>query len=104
MKVSNEVIQRLLQRYAEQAGQAGQAPARKGPDHKNGNSPAATPDDVTISGRARELYAAKLALKERAQAGVAGVREEKVQELKARIEAGTYNVKGEAIVNKILGR
>ncbi|HHV62001.1 MAG TPA: flagellar biosynthesis anti-sigma factor FlgM [Firmicutes bacterium] len=104
MKVSNETIQRLLQRYTEQAGQA---QVRKGSDAKRsnpGNPPGAMSDDVAISGRARELYAAKLALKDQALAGVTGTREAKVQELKARIEAGTYDVRGELIAKKILDR
>jgi negative regulator of flagellin synthesis FlgM len=59
---------------------------------------AAPEEKVNLSTKAKDVQAIKNAL-----AGVPEIREEKVQELKNRIEAGTYNVSGEKIAAKIVG-
>jgi len=59
---------------------------------------AAPEEKVDLSTKARDVHSIKNAL-----AGVPDIREEKVQELKNRIEAGTYNVSGEQIAGKIVG-
>ncbi len=62
-------------------------------------SGAATPEErVTLSERAKEIQQARQALSE-----LPDVREEKVAELKARIEDGTYRVDGEKVAEKIVG-
>ena len=55
-------------------------------------------EKVDLSTKARDVQSIKNAL-----AGIPDIREEKVQELRARIEAGTYNVSGEKIAGKIVG-
>lgn len=56
-----------------------------------------TTDQVSFSSIGRDMQTAKSAL-----AGTADVRADKVADLKARIEAGTYNVSGESFADKIL--
>jgi negative regulator of flagellin synthesis FlgM len=59
---------------------------------------AAPEETVDLSTKARDVHSIQNAL-----AGIPDIREEKVQELKSRIEAGTYNVSGEQIAGKIVG-
>jgi len=59
---------------------------------------AAPEEKVDLSTKARDVHSIKNAL-----AGVPDIREEKIQELKNRIDAGTYNVSGEKIAGKIVG-
>ncbi|HPJ97483.1 MAG TPA: flagellar biosynthesis anti-sigma factor FlgM [Syntrophales bacterium] len=59
---------------------------------------AAPQEKVDLSTKAKDVQAIKNAV-----AGIPDIREEKVQELKGRIEAGTYNVSGEKIAGKIVG-
>lgn len=59
---------------------------------------AAPQEKVDLSTKAKDVQAIKNAL-----ASIPDIREEKVQELKGRIEAGTYNVSGEKIAGKIVG-
>ena len=54
-------------------------------------------DRVSISFRARELAAARRALEI-----IPDVRPDKVADLKARIEAGTYRIDSEAIADKMI--
>jgi flagellar biosynthesis anti-sigma factor FlgM len=55
-------------------------------------------EKVDLSTKARDVQSIKNAL-----AGIPDIREEKVQELRNRIDAGTYNVSGEKIAGKIVG-
>lgn len=59
---------------------------------------AAPEEKVDLSTKARDVQSIKNAL-----AGIPDIREEKVQELRNRIDAGTYNVSGEKIAGKIVG-
>ncbi|MBW2599410.1 MAG: flagellar biosynthesis anti-sigma factor FlgM [Deltaproteobacteria bacterium] len=54
-------------------------------------------DKVTLSSTARDIQQAQKAVEK-----LPDVREEKVQELKDRIEAGKYDVNGEKIAEKML--
>ena len=54
-------------------------------------------DKVTLSSTARDIHQAEKALEK-----LPDVREEKVRELKDRIEAGKYDVNGEKIAEKML--
>ena len=56
-----------------------------------------TKDSVEISGFGRDLQTAKQAV---AQAG--DIRPDKVQELKAQLDSGSYNVSMSALANKLL--
>lgn len=58
---------------------------------------AAGSDNVSLSAKARELQEAREALDAAPE-----VRKEKVEEIKGRVEAGTYNVKAEAIADAII--
>lgn len=60
-------------------------------DHVRGS------DQVTFSSQARELLEARRLL-----AGMSDVREEKVAELKARIDGGCYRIDSEAIAEKMI--
>ena len=55
-------------------------------------------EKVDLSTKARDVQTIKNAL-----TGIPDIREEKIQELKNRIDAGTYNVSGEKIAGKIVG-
>lgn len=58
---------------------------------------ATSSDNVHLSAKARELQESRKALD-----AVPEVRKEKVEELKGRIESGSYNVKGEEIADAII--
>jgi negative regulator of flagellin synthesis FlgM len=55
-------------------------------------------EKVDLSTKARDVQSIQNAM-----ASIPDIREEKVQELRSRIEAGTYNVSGEKIAGKIVG-
>ena len=59
---------------------------------------AAPEEKVNLSTKARDVQQIKSAL-----AKLPEIREEKVQELKTQIEAGTYNVSGDKIADKMVG-
>ncbi len=62
-------------------------------------SGAAVPEEkVDLSTTARDVQQIKSAL-----AKLPEIREEKVQELKKQVEAGTYNVSGDKIADKMVG-
>ncbi len=63
----------------------------------NESSTAAGSDNVSLSSKARDLQEARKALD-----AAPDVRMERVEELKNRIESGSYNVKGEAIADGII--
>ena len=74
------------------AQRAGQTPERVAAEQVS------RADSVEISERARELAKAQDAVQ-----AAPDVRSEKIQELKARIGAGTYHVPTEEIARKLLG-
>ena len=62
-------------------------------------SGASVPEEkVDLSTRARDIQQIKSAL-----AKLPEIREEKVQDLKKQVEAGTYNVSGDKIADKMVG-
>jgi negative regulator of flagellin synthesis FlgM len=66
-------------------------------DRQVGGSP--TPEEkVDLSTKAKDIQGLKSAI-----TNLPDVREEKVQELKNRIESGKYNVSGEKIAEKMVG-
>ena len=56
-------------------------------------------DMVTISSKAKDFTVAKKALM-----NMPDIREDKVQSIKARIDAGTYNVSGMDVANKLFAQ
>ena len=67
------------------------------PQRAPATEPQPAGDRVSLSPRARELAAARRALEV-----IPDVRTDKVADLKARIEAGTYRIDSEAIADKML--
>lgn len=66
---------------------------------KQAGSAAVKPEEtVDLSTMARDIQQAKVEVSK-----VPDVREEKVQEIKAQVDNGTYNVSGEQIANKMVG-
>ncbi len=66
---------------------------------KQAGAAAVKPEEtVDLSTMARDIQQAKVEVSELPE-----VREEKVQEIKAQVENGTYNVSGEQIANKMVG-
>ena len=57
-----------------------------------------TEEKVTLSGRAKEVQQARQII-----AGLPDVRKDKVADLKARIDDGSYQVDGEKIAEKMIG-
>ncbi len=93
MKVSGiqDPTAQMIQQYQKNEG------LRQEADRPAGGV-AAPEETVDLSTKARDVHSIQNAL-----AGIPDIREEKVQELKSRIEAGTYNVSGEQIAGKIVG-
>lgn len=58
----------------------------------------ATEEKVTLSGRAKDIQHARQLIAE-----LPDVRKEKVDDLKARIEGGSYRVDGEKVAEKMIG-
>lgn len=70
---------------------------QKDSDHSvNGN--AVPQEKVNLSAAARDIQALKGAIAELPE-----IREKKVEDLKTRIDQGTYNISGEKIAEKIVG-
>ncbi len=91
MRISNEQAQQIL------AAQGVKAPkATKG---AGGPGPAAPSDAVSMSSMGLEIGKAMQAL-----SGIPDIRASRVAELKAQIEAGTYNVPGRDIAESVLRR
>lgn len=91
MKISSEQVQQILQSY----GVKGPAKAQK-----TGQPGAVQPtDDAALSAASQEITKA-LALISR----TSDVRADKVAALKARIDAGTYQVPGTAIADSVWAR
>lgn len=66
---------------------------------KQAGAAAVKPEEtVDLSTMARDIQQAKVEVSQ-----LPDVREEKVQEIKAQVETGTYNVSGEQIANKMVG-
>lgn len=94
MKISDvkDVNAQIVQQYQKNDSHAA------GSDKRTVNSAAMMEEKVDLSTLAKDIQQAKKALSE-----VPDVREDKVQEIKNRIEKGTYNVSGEAIAGKMVG-
>lgn len=92
MKISRGQIQNVIKAYSQQP------PSSKPIKEKKGLPPVKE-DQVVISQRAREMNLAREAATRAPE-----VREEKVEEIKNSLATGTYNVSGEEIAEKILGR
>jgi len=92
MKISHGQIQSVFKAYAQQPA------GRKSIKDKKG-SPAAREDQVVLSREAREM---RLAMETVARASE--VREDKVREIKTALSTGNYEVSGEQIAEKMLGR
>ena len=67
-------------------------------DKQAGSASAKPIEKVDLSTMAKEIQKAKVEVSK-----LPDVREEKVQEIKAQVEKGTYNVSGEQIANKMVG-
>lgn len=93
MKISGmkDAAAQMIQQYQKNEGLRQEAERTVG-------GVAAPEERVDLSTKARDVQTIKKAL-----AGLPDIREEKVQELKNRIETGTYNVSGEKIAGKIVG-
>lgn len=91
MKISQSQVQSIIRAYTSSDGsRARQAPV-PGTDSRG--------DALVLSPQAQEI----LTLKERL-AQIPDVRREKVAELKASIDGGTYAVSGKEVAGKILAR
>lgn len=95
MKIDDHISRTKASPYAGET----QAPAgeSKTPAKNGEAAPAGTADTVQLSDRAREVARAQ----ELAGAAPA-VRAEKVEQVKARVEAGTYEVKAEEVAEKVI--
>ncbi|MDX9746200.1 MAG: flagellar biosynthesis anti-sigma factor FlgM [Syntrophales bacterium] len=93
MKISgiNDATVQMMQQYQKNDGLKQEA-------ERTVAGVASPREKVDLSTRAKDVQAIRNAV-----AGMPDIREEKVQELKDRIEAGTYNVSGEKIAEKIVG-
>ena len=88
MKIANQ------EPIVDKAASAGEAVA---PKQKQAARPLPSGDRVSLSPRSREFAAARRALE-----AIPDVRADKVAELKARIEAGTYRIVGTAVADKMI--
>ncbi len=96
MIISNNQVQKVLQAYYKTKIEGSKVPAKK----------TETPikqefisDKVELSKEGREFILAMEAISK-----TSGVRAEKVDDIKRRIEKGTYSVEGEKVAEKILDR
>lgn len=94
MKVSDikDVNAQIIQQYQRTENTA---PAV---DKQPGAVAAKPSEKVDLSTMARDIQKAKVEVSK-----LPDVREEKVQEIKAQVDKGTYNVSGEQIANKMVG-
>ena len=94
MKVSDikDVNAQMIQQYQRSENTA---PAV---DKQAGSASVKPIEKVDLSTMAKEIQKAKVEVSK-----LPDVREEKVQEIKAQVEKGTYNVSGEQIANKMVG-
>ena len=94
MKVSDikDVNAQAIQQYQRNESVAAIA------DKQAGSAAVKPQEKVDLSTMAIEIQQAKVEVSK-----VPEVREEKVQEIKAQVEKGTYNVSGEQIANKMVG-
>jgi negative regulator of flagellin synthesis FlgM len=91
VRISNEQAQQILSA----SGVKG-AKAAKGTE---GPGPASASDAVSMSSMGQEIGKAMQAL-----AGIPDIRADRVAELKAQIESGSYNVSGRDIAESVLRR
>jgi len=73
------------------------APARPGETRKGEGGASTSGENVSVSGRAREVAKAQAAARE-----APDVRRDKVDEIKGRIDRGEYFVSGEKIAGKMI--
>ena len=94
MKVSDikDVNAQAIQQYQRNESVAGIV------DKQAGAAAVKPQEKVDLSTMAIEIQQAKVEVSKLPE-----VREEKVQEIKAQVEEGTYNVSGEQIANKMVG-
>lgn len=94
MKVSDikDVNAQIIQQYQRSENNT---PAL---DKQAGSASVKPIEKVDLSTMAKEIQKAKVEVSK-----LPDVREEKVQEIKAQVEKGTYNVSGEQIANKMVG-
>jgi negative regulator of flagellin synthesis FlgM len=91
MKISQSQVQSVIKAYASTGGTRAKPTAERSADPRG--------DALVLSPQAQEI----LSLKERL-AQVPEVRSEKVAELRAAIDRGTYKVSGREVAEKILAR
>lgn len=92
MIISSSQINHLLKIYAQQSKVS--APGRK-----EAIKPAGKMDELVLSNQGQTIRLATQAIRE-----TPDIRSEKVNELKEAIKTGTYNVSGEEVAEKLLGR
>jgi len=94
MKISDvkDVNAQMIQQYQRNEG------VPPAVDKQTGAAAVKPEETVDLSTMARDIQQAKVEVSELPE-----VREEKVQEIKAQVENGTYNVSGEQIANKMVG-
>lgn len=89
MNISRTQLDGIMRAYLENQGHSKTKLSRK--------TPKTYADEVNLSAEVREIaHAIKLASQ------VEDVRTEKVEELKAKIKAGTYNIDGKLVADKIV--
>lgn len=91
MRISNEQAQQILAAQGVKGPKAAKGAA--------GPGPAAPSDAVNMSSMGQEIGKAMQAM-----AGIPDIRADRVAELKAQIEAGTYHVSGRDIAASVLRR
>src|SRR5438034_9288282 len=94
MKISMEEIGRIIE--TQNAGRSRVSAPKEGESPQSRTEPAST---VEVSTRAQEIQRAK-----RAVDRLPDIREEMVQEMKARIDTDNYNLSGEDIADLIIRR
>jgi negative regulator of flagellin synthesis FlgM len=95
MNISNKNLISLIKTYTDTGiDKAGKG----GPAAKKGDSAQAT-DEVRLSAFSQDIQKIEAGLQQ-----IKDVRQERVQELKARIEAGTYDVSGKEIAEKMIDK
>jgi negative regulator of flagellin synthesis FlgM len=94
MKVSdvNDVNAQMIQQYQRSENVTATV------DKQAGSAAVKPEETVDLSTMARDIQQAKVEVSK-----LPDVREEKVQEIKAQVEKGTYNVSGEQIADKMVG-
>lgn len=92
MIISNKQVQNVMKVYGEQTKVASSAKSGK-------TSPTQKQDEVILSSSVQEFGKVFQSIRE-----MSGVREDRVKELSAAIDAGTYQVDAKAVAEKMIGR